>query len=236
MTDGRVRTVEISGSFFSVLAHDLRSPIGVVEGAARALVPDDDGEPLRALLWRGVRQLDHLANRLALIGELQQGTIVARPISVHTSDLVARALELTQRVDPRRDVATRFEPPDPDPEVFVDRDRTVFALVEILLESARHARARVLISGRAGDADDAELVIEDDGVPLAQPEFAFDRRHDRREVGRDAVQLSLAHDLVSLQGGTLRLEPQADGVRLVLRLPRGERTTTGPPFTRDARE
>ena len=207
------RSVEVSAHFFADLAHDLRSPLGLVDGAARELIGLPNGGRFESLLWRGVRRIGHFADRMSVLAELEEGSVGVRAIPVDVAALVHTAIASTAEIESRRDVTVAFEPTGPL-TALVDPTRTSFAIVELLLQGVRNARRRIEIDARPIDDAFLSLSIRDDGDPPALTAHLFDRDADRFEVGRDPLVSSCARALLELQGGTL--EWDADGWKIDL--------------------
>jgi signal transduction histidine kinase len=197
--------VEVSTHFFADLAHDLRSPLGLVDGAARELVGPPNGGRFESLLWRGVRRIGHFADRMSLLAELEEGSIGVQAVPVDVATLVANSIASASEIESRRDVTIAFESGESLSAV-VDGSRTEFALVELLLQGVRNARRAIQIDARPLDDAFLTLSIMDDGDPPPHPAQLFDRYADRFEVGRDPLVSSTARALLELQGGTLEWE------------------------------
>jgi signal transduction histidine kinase len=95
-----------------------------------------------------------------------------------------------------------------------------------LLDNAqRYAEGVVEVEVRR-DADQAKLVVADDGPGIVRDarELVFKRftRLDSargRDAGGTGLGLAIARDIAQAHGGTLRVEDSARGARFVLRLP-----------------
>lgn len=141
------------------VAHALRGPLGLVLSALRELHRPDD--PMLALGHRGALQLQHLADRLSLLGRLLQGER-SRPQPVDLVTLLDQSVDRVTRVRPRRHVDVCFGPRPDSARVLVDPDHVGGALVELLDNAMRFARSSVEVSIRERPAG-WRLEIVDDG-------------------------------------------------------------------------
>ncbi|RSN72176.1 hypothetical protein DMH08_00495 [Actinomadura sp. WAC 06369] len=98
-------------------------------------------------------------------------------------------------------------------------------LNNLLSNAERHARARVGVSV-ASTGDQAVLEIADDGpgIPATEREAVFDRFYRRPDARRSdpegtGLGLSIARQIAHAHHGTLDIADQAEGTRMVLRLP-----------------
>lgn len=156
---------EVRAELLRRLAHDLRSPLGVLKGTLdrlHQLAGADEREAALKRAERAVERLARLADHLSLAGRAPQGFIVTRQ-SVNLRQTALAALEQVQRSEPRAGVEAMVRgeaswPTDPS---------LLAALLDELLSNAlRHAARRVDV-----EVGQAALTVEDDG-PGVPPERA----------------------------------------------------------------
>jgi len=217
--------------FLSRVAHDLRSPLGVVLHVVQQLEADFDpqlAEEHRVLLKlgkRGLRRLQGFLERMRLLSDLEGAKLQPAFQRVDMGRVVQHGIDATVAVEPRSEISVGFDPP-PSP-VFASGDpRLLVHLVSELVSNALiHARRRVL-AGIEVDPDRREAVvsIEDDGngVPDSVRDSMFQRFVVRPTRGGLGVGLSIAQDISELHGGRLTLSES--------RLPPGRPGTTGARF------
>ncbi|MEM9457788.1 MAG: HAMP domain-containing sensor histidine kinase [Myxococcota bacterium] len=143
------------------VAHTLRTPLGLVDAALRELGATMGDEPMLVLGNRGVRQIARLADRLSLLGRLEQAECIERQ-PVDLSPLVDRALHDIVETRPRKRVrVTRGPIPAP---ALISGDGTLVraALAELVDNAVRFARRSVEVGAYEHDG---QMVIEvrDDG-------------------------------------------------------------------------
>lgn len=215
--------------FFGSLAHDLRSPLGVVSEALAELRSEfaesltDEHRLLVNLADRGVRRLGRIADTVSVLAALESGTFEVRPRPLDLFELLREAVATASAIEPRREVTVVSEVPEGPCAALADAERLSRAVVEIVINAVRHARrkARVAVELSPGVA---RLIIEDDGQGVA-PAFRdnlFRRFMPRPSRSGLGMGLSIAHDVVLAHGGELTLEPSE--------LPAGRPGTTGARF------
>ncbi len=211
------------------LAHDLRSPLGVVTEALGSLRSDfadqmtDDHRLLGALADRGLRRLRHLADQVALAASLESGAFELRRSSVDLADVVRAAAASAVAIEPRREVALATELSEEPSPLVADADRLSSAVGEVVINAVRHARHHVHLH-LAVVPDGARITVEDDGqgVPVERRATLFQRFAPRPSRAGLGLGLSTAHDVIAAHGGRITLEAST--------LPPGRPGTTGARF------
>ncbi len=221
---------------FSSLAHDLRSPIGVVSETIAQLGADfsgqlgDEHRVLIGLAERSVRRLTRIAESLSLMVALDAATADLRRSSVDLCDVARKAMDTAAGIETRREVKMVHELPEGGFLVDADGDRLARAVCEVVINALRYARKCVRV--RVEVADDAARVhVEDDGQGVSPAARAnlFRRlagpRSSRSGLG---IGLSLANDVITAHGASLSLEDSTlppgaagtQGARFVVSFPR----------------
>lgn len=214
---------------FTSLAHDLRSPLGVVSQALGELRADfaaqltDEHRLLAALADRGILRLGRIAETMSLVAALDaEGFEVARR-PTELGPLLRAAAAVAVAIEPRREVTLACELPEAPCLVAADGDRLSRAVSEIVINAIRHARgqARLRLEVASGEA---RVAIEDDGQGVAPERRAtlYGRFVTRRARSGLGLGLSIAHDLIAAHGGRLELEAST--------LPPGRPGTLGACF------
>jgi two-component system OmpR family sensor kinase len=221
-------------AFLSSLAHDLRSPLGVVSEVIGELGTDfasqlsDEHRLLVKLASRGVVRLGRIADALSLLAALEGDQLDLRRQSVDLTRLVRGAADRALAVETRRDVDLVCELPEGDHRVSADEARLRHCLAEIMINALVHARRHVRVRLDVTAAE-ARVVVEDDGPGIADlDEGALFDRFDRRRASKGlGMGLSTAREVVAAHGGTITVEastlppsaPGAAGARFVVSLP-----------------
>jgi len=211
------------------LAHDLRSPLGVVSQALVEL-RTDLSEGLTAehrllvdLADRGLLRLGHLAGTLSLVAALEAGGFEIRRGPVDLVELLRSAVATSVAVERRREVDLACELPPGPCLALVDRARLSHAVSEVVINAIRHARRRALVTFELTPAE-ARVAVEDDGAGVSAERRAtlFRRLLVRGSLSGLGLGLSIAHDVIVAHGGCLTLEPST--------LPPGRPGTIGARF------
>jgi signal transduction histidine kinase len=220
--------------FFGSLAHDLRSPLGVVSEALAELKSEfaagltDEHRLLVNLADRGVRRLGRIADTVSLLAALDSGTFEIRPRPLDLYELLRESVATASAIEPRREVTVTCELPEGACSAPADSERLSRAMVEIVINAVRHARRKARLSVEI-QPDEARIFVEDDGQGVA-PAFRanlFRRFMPRPSRSGLGMGLSIAHDVIVAHGGRISLEdstlpagrPGTTGARFVITLP-----------------
>lgn len=207
-----------------MLAHDVRSPLGSIDGTAQLLMDrrqELDESQVQRLLGSVRRQstrVQHLALDLLDLARSENDGFVLTPARF---DLVELLTDLTPLVV-GEDTAVELEVP-PILEVVADRQRLSQVYANLLGNAVRHGRppVRVTLSEAGGMV---ELVVADrgEGVPPDREAALFDAFSAGPSDGSVGLGLWMSRLLVEAHGGTVvhERDPGAGETRFRVRLPR----------------
>lgn len=211
------------------LAHEMRTPLATVEAHLEAV---EDGvrsldEDTLQVIRLSTRRLNRLAEDIAAVSQVEEGTLAIDPQMVPASALAAAAAEGARDRFTAKGVRleTRLETHE---LVLADHDRTGQVLGNLLDNALRHTPpgAGVTMSCcRQGRW--VELAVTDSGEGIAPEHLAhvFDRFY-RVDTARDrtrggsGIGLSISKALVEAHGGTLTATSDGlgHGARFTVRL------------------
>jgi signal transduction histidine kinase len=230
------------------IAHDLKTPLNRLRNRVEAALREPYGEPVyREALERTIEEADGLIktfNALLSIARLEAGAGGDNRESLDVSALLRDVAELYEPVAEERGLVLKAET---DPPIFIRGDRQLLgqAIANLIDNAIKYgtaeaaergpgAKPEVEVSAKANGAM-AEIVVTDrgPGVPASDRERVLDRfvrlEASRSEPG-SGLGLSLVAAVARLHGGSLRLENNAPGLRVILALPtNGEALVNGAP-------
>jgi K+-sensing histidine kinase KdpD len=216
--------------FLGALGHELRNPLNSVTGFADILLSGADGE-LNAEQERSVVTIRASAERLLRLvatvvdqARLRAGTLRLQQHWVASSELV---LEATNFVRARAEGKVIAEVAEGLPRVFVDRHRTIDALVSLAILVIRSSGTDVTIRvapprrdqiGKGFVQFDLMTHLEDSSAET----LAIVERLERPSSRTDALglEVSLARNIIEAQGGRIWTEAGTAGsLRVCITLP-----------------
>ena len=219
------------------VSHDLRTPITIIKTSAANLRDPDLAVRLSPAEQRDMAQaietqtdtLDRLVGNLLDMSRLQAGAVV---LNADWNSLEEIAGEVAARVyQSQRAQRIRLEFADDLPLLRCDYGLLLQALSNIVENALRHEPPgdRVIIRGRA-EADAVRLEVVNHG-PTVPPEERerimepfYQGRDGRAVIGGVGLGLAIAHGIVEVHGGSLRVaDTPGGGATFVIRLPLTER-------------
>lgn len=208
---------EKKNEFLGMAAHDLRSPLGVIQGwtsvvmrqiASGRLDPERGLHDLRRVVTVA-EQMSRLVSRLLDVAAIEAGTL---ELSRREEDLRAIIVECEQlhaHLAAEKEIALHVEDDPGVPPVLADRER-IAEVVSNLLSNAikftqRGGRVRVYCEAREGEV---LTHVEDNGVGLSEDDLrqAFRRfgKLSARPTGQESstgLGLAIAKRIVEAHGG-----------------------------------
>jgi signal transduction histidine kinase len=227
------------------IAHDLKTPLSRLRNRVEAALSEPYGEPVyREALERTIEEADELIktfNALLSIARIEAGASSENRERLDVSALLCDVAELYEPVAEERGLILKAEAKQP---VFVRADRQLLgqAIANLIDNAIKYGTAKEpeveVTATEKGKT--VEIVVSDHGpgVPASERERVLDRfvrlEASRSEPG-SGLGLSLVAAVAQLHGGSLRLEDNAPGLKVILALPSaGEAISNGVPAQQQA--
>ncbi len=207
--------------FFANASHELRTPVGIIQANAETLMsmPDGDPDKTRAFLdaiHRNSERLSSLISDLLQISRIEEGkyTLDMKPVDVQGP--AYSAADAMERPAQEKEIGIERSIPD-DLMVLADRKALEDVLFNILDNAVKYTQkgGRVIVRGARSDGR-VRIEVEDNGpgIPPKDRERVFERfyRGDAgrsRETGGTGLGLSIVKHLVTVMGGSVKVEPAA---------------------------
>jgi PAS domain S-box-containing protein len=223
-------------SFSYSVSHDLRSPLGAIDGFAQALeerysgVLDDQGRRYLGLIRANTRRMATLIDQL-----LEFSRLARQPVLKEETDMDAMLVEVIEAA--REDHKAAANPPriDVGPLPSAQADpvllRQVWAnlISNAIKYSSKVPQPQIQVSGhRLGD--EVIYTVRDNGAGFDMAYYdrlfeVFQRAHHTHEFEGSGIGLALVQRIVSRHGGRVWAESKVDqGARFHFALPAGPRT------------
>ena len=230
----RRRTEARRLDFYSIIAHDLRSPLSAMMLRTGAILSGRRGV-LSAPLTDDVRKIDiNLRSMVALINDFLDlarlegaGYKVERqPLDVQA--LVEATIEDVRPLAEQSQLRLEVSFPDGGVEVAGDRRRLSQVLTNLLSNAIKFTPAGGVVTTRVtAGADEVEIAVEDTGRGIAPEALAtlFDRYtrviDPQHQVAGTGLGLMIVREIVDAHGGTVTVRSQPrQGSTFTVRLPR----------------
>jgi PAS domain S-box-containing protein len=213
--------------FLAVTAHELRSPIGVLAGAAQLLVQrldeltDEDRDELAASIAGSAERLQRLLRDLLTAARLEAGAVRIDPQELQVAEVLNRSVNAVRAAHPEAEI--NLDAP-PGLRIRGEIDRLTQAVDNLIANALRHGAAPVTVSASEVDGQ-IEIRISDTGpgVSTAVQERLFERFASGTPRGGTGLGLFIVRELARAHGGDARYDPGGGHPSFVIVLPSARR-------------
>jgi len=195
------------------IAHDLRTPLTTIAGYIESmqegvLIPTPER---LAMIYSEIEVLQNLVDDLRMLSRADAGELSLNRQDLSPGYLLERAATSFQQKADKQQISIMKELEPDLPAIFVDEDRMMQVLGNLLSNSLRYTSPGGEIRLKAARAGECvELVVEDNGSGIAPEElpFLFDRLHriDKARSdknGETGLGLAIVKALVNAMGGSV---------------------------------
>lgn len=198
------RENERLNGFISIVSHDLRNPLNVIQGSVdlTAETYDDDDEDLDRIADAADR-MERLIDDLLTLARQGEAVGEPRPVSLAASAESAR-----------KNVGTQGAALDVDPaipQIAADPDRLAQLLENLYRNSVEHAGPNVRVTvGPLADGDGFYVADDGPGIPPAKRDRVFDHGYSAGSDGT-GFGLAIVETVAHAHGWTVRLTEREGG-------------------------
>lgn len=205
--------------FFSVINHEMRSPLTAIIGYAALLsdseMSDDDREMLEVVNQNSARLLG-LVNDILDIARIEDGRLTVMKEAMPVQFALDLALSTVQPMAAEKHIDIKVDVSPSLPSVFADPKRVVQIMTNLLSNAVKYTpdTGRIHVTAKIEECEgEIEFNVSDNGVgiPADQLPGIFDRfsRVERAEIQHTVgtgLGLSITKGLVEAHGGEIWVE------------------------------
>lgn len=232
------RLDQLRTNFFSVVNHEMRTPLTAILGYTELLIDDVSSETLEMDMLRRVldnsQRLLTLVNNLLNVSRLENGKLQLWPRPVQVITVVNRALNAVKPLAEEKHISIAVDVPDTLPYVYGDPQRLDQILVNLLSNAVKYTpdTGSILILAQEDKGKNTiRMSVADTGIgiPADLLPHIFDRffRAERDETANilgTGLGLSITKGLVEAHGGEIWVESEeGQGSLFAFTLPVAER-------------
>jgi signal transduction histidine kinase len=216
-------------AFLERVAHELRGPAGVIQGALQelelALGPEaQTHQRLFDMARRGVQRIVRSADRLQQIGVCERGKLPIVPAPCDVGALVRKSVADAEALEGRRKIAVTLDLPSDPLLSSLDPRWVSIALYEVASNAIRYARERVQVKLSSLDGELQVLFRDDNAVRSSFGPMRFVPPSEARGLG---LALAIVRDVIEAHGGHLEIaaapsSTESPGTEVRLYLPHAD--------------
>ena len=215
-------TSRAQSEFFSLVSHEVRSPLAAIRGATvllethfDSLTPERRGE-LLTVLTTSTARLSAIFEDFLLLSRMDAGKLTLRLEPVDAVAVVEESVARMESQHPERKFQSFYL--EPLPRVYADEGRVVQVLANILSNAAKYSYPESVIAVEIKALGDNVLFAvknEGPGVRESEREKIFTRFGRISNESSDSsigLGLYICSELVSMMGGTIGYESEPNKV------------------------
>jgi signal transduction histidine kinase len=210
---------ELKSGFVSLVSHEVRTPLGVIQSSADIL--DRYADRLNAqerhhhlnTIFASIRNLAELVDRVLILGRIEAGGIQFKPVKLDLANVCAQIVdEVVSATGAVGRIQLVVEAGLP--EAFVDPNLLRYVLGNLLSNASKYSAATSPIELTVRrDGSDAHFVVRDQGIGIPQGERdklfeSFARASNVGSRPGTGLGLMIVKRCVQAHHGSLRLESE----------------------------
>jgi signal transduction histidine kinase len=226
-------TIRLKNRIFSVIAHDLRSPVVNILYMLNLLKEKEYKEKYDTFANSSIEYAQlviNLLENMLVWGREQEEKIKYSPERQDLADLVLTNLSIFKATSDKKDILVNFTQVGSTIAYF-DKDLLDIVIRNILSNAVKYThrggRISILLKDKTSSNEGVMLKICDNGVgiPLNKQKFLFSTSEIESTAGTEnekgtGIGLVLCHDLVRLNKGTISVESApGEGTCIIITLP-----------------
>ena len=240
------REVErLKSGFVSTVSHELRTPLtsisgslGLVAGGAAGELPDK-AQRLIQIARQNCERLVRLINDILDVEKAESGKLDLRLRPHAILSIIEEAIEINRAYAASFGARIECQAPKGGAEVFVDIDRMIQVLTNLISNAAKFSPAGGTIHVSCElEKEWVQVAVRDEGpgIPIAFHSRLFQRfaqadSSDARSKGGTGLGLSIVKSIVEQLGGSVAfISPPGQGTTFTVRLPRYRAQIEPAPF------
>jgi signal transduction histidine kinase len=228
--DAERQTNAMQRRFVSMVSHEFRTPLAIIDGQAQRLIKRDDkftSDRRKASLEKvrnAVRRLTNLMESVLSSASLEAGSIAFAPASMDLRALVQQACAAQQEVSQSHRINADI---DALPEIYTGDPKLLFQVMANLLSNAVKYSPdadRVDVSGKS-TGEGLEISVRDFGIGIPENELPkiskrFFRASTSSGIQGTGIGLNFVKALIEMHSGTMEISSEVDeGSTFTVKLP-----------------
>lgn len=201
---------EIQRQFLQNASHELKTPLmsiqGYAEGIRDGIFADDAAHKGLDVIVSETNRIKHIVTEITLLAKLESEEDLFHPATHSAADLVNRAVERLHPIKLQQNIAIAIRTYGEDGIVYVDDDKILQALLNLIANGLRHATEQIEIKIQSGKRFVTIEIIDDgDGIPEDLLPHLF-HRFVKGKNGDVGLGLAITRAIIERSGGTIEVK------------------------------
>ncbi|WP_289143020.1 cell wall metabolism sensor histidine kinase WalK [uncultured Brevibacillus sp.] len=200
---------EIQRQFLQNASHELKTPLmsiqGYAEGIRDGIFVEETAHKGLDVIVSETNRIKHIVTEITLLAKLESEEDLFHPATHSAADLVNRAVERLHPIKLQQNIAIAIRTYDEDGIVYVDDDKILQALLNLIANGLRHATEQIEIKVQSGKRFVTIEIIDDgDGIPEDLLPHLF-HRFVKGKNGDVGLGLAITRAIIERSGGTIEV-------------------------------
>ncbi|WP_318505689.1 sensor histidine kinase [Bacillus sp. T3] len=218
MSEKLTRNEEIRQALVADVAHELRTPLAILQGKLESIQEDaiNPSEQVILELTDEVYRLNRLVSDLQQLSLAEAGKLSLKIERMNVKELITRICSNLQWLADEKEITLRYGAIPDQCWLMLDRDRMTQVLVNLIGNALRHTPEKGIVEVSVQEGKDQVFIQVADngpGIPKEALPFIFDRFYKRdqsrnRNEGGTGLGLSIAKGFVEAHGGSITVESE----------------------------
>jgi len=231
-------TERLKADFYSMIAHELRTPISVILGYTQLMLEGKVGEVnelhrefIESINEKG-KALMSLVNDFLEISRFERKAIRIEKANFNIVELVSETIDGIRLLAENRNISLSFSFSQQRIEVYADRDKMSHVFINLIENAIKYTEEGGRIDVRAEEKDGgAEVSISDTGIGMSEEELGliFDmyqrlQNAERKKIKGTGLGLAIVKEIIDAHDGRIEVESrEGEGSTFRVWIPGGEK-------------
>lgn len=214
----RIKAEKIKDEFISVVSHELRTPLTAIQGSIGLIAGGvmgkltEEGATMVNVALSNCNRLLLLVNDLLDIQKIEQGKIILNCKPVEINQLIRQSLQENKGYSEKLGVHFKFEEPDFNPTLYIDKQRIAQVMANLLSNAAKFTpkNETVLITVTMQGSETVRISVIDIGAGIPEDfktkvfdKFAQADSSSSRSKGGTGLGLSISQSIINNHHGNI---------------------------------
>jgi signal transduction histidine kinase len=210
--------------FLARLAHELRTPLTSILGFSEILLNQEKLTVAQRSFCERIQssahQLQNSLNQLSDLARLEAGQAKLACEEVSLGEILRESVSAVARRAQKKHVTVTCDVDGALPSMTSDRARLRTVVYNVLAYAiARSPEGQAVKVSAQVNAEDAEVIVQDEGEPLASPLEIGMLEEDNDKAGTGELGLAIARQNIQSLGGTISASNRDVGLEMKITLP-----------------